>query len=153
MAYIRGILAGLFMVWMIPWVGTANAATITASAAMDEILIGQTTSLEIVLELDAGEEASVFEGRFDLGGFGTVADAGLNAGGPSWSSSFGNISGAQAIVSLTSDNQGGDRLVGTLGLTGLALGIFEFTLGSPTFASFDIDDPPILQDLDITNAI
>lgn len=151
MTYLRGSLIGLFIVWMVTWGGAANAATLTAIPAMDELLIGQTTSLEIVLELDAGEVASVFEGRFNLGGLGSVANASLTAGGPTWSSSVGNISGTQAIVSLTSDNQGGNRLGATLGVTGLALGVFEVSLGSPTFASFDIDDPPFLQELDITN--
>jgi hypothetical protein len=151
----RGFIVGVIVGWMATWVGAANAATITASAAKDLIEIGEATSMDIVLELDAVsmEEASVFEGRFDFIGFGSVADATLTSvGGPTWTSTAGNIVGTQAIVSLTSSNQGADRLLATLEVTGLAPGIFEIFLGSPTFASFDIDEAPFLQDLNIINA-
>ena len=151
----RGIIVGVLVGWMAIWVGVANAATITASAAKDLIEIGEATTVDIVLELDAVfmEEASVFEGRFDFNGFGSVADAKFTSvGGPTWTSTLGNSVGTQAIVSLTSNNQGADRLLATLEVTGLAPGIFEVYLGSPTFAAFDIDNAPFLQELNITNA-
>ena len=149
----RGFIVGVIVAWMATC-GAANAATITASAAKDVIEIGEATTVDIFLELDAVymEEASVFEGRFDFNGFGSVADAKLTSvGGPTWSSSFGNIVGTQAIVSLTSDNQGADRLLATLEVTGLAPGFFDVFVGSPTLASFDIDTTPYLQALNITN--
>ena len=134
--------------------GVANAATLDASVVKDTIQVGETTSVALALSLEAGEVASVFEGRFDLLGLGLVADANLVAGGPTWTSSFGNISGSsQAILSLTSDNQGGDRLVGSLQVTGVHPGIFEVALGDPTFAASDITTPPFLEDVNITNPI
>lgn len=131
------------------WGGATNAAMLTGSVGNDTIGIGQSTMVDISLDLAAGEVASVFEGRFDLIGLGTVADASLAPGGSSWSSSFGNITGNQAIVSLTSDNIGSNRLVGSMEVTGLSYGTFEVRLGDPTFASFDTQTAPFLEPVNI----
>ncbi len=148
----RDLIVGLFVGSMVLSTGAANAATISATAGLNEIKINEATQVDIFLDLAPGEVASVFEGRFDLVGNGTVVDTSIsNAGGITWDSSFGNIAGNQVILSLTSDNQEGNRLVGTLDLVGLSLGNFQLLLGSPTFASFDIDVAPFLENLNISN--
>jgi hypothetical protein len=150
-AMIRKIFVGLSIVLITVVVGQANAAFISANAELDQISIGEETTIDIILELGLTEEASVFEGRFNLFGLGVIASVDLEPGGPSWTSGVGNINDSQVILSLTSDNQGGDRLVASMLLTGLNPGTFEVILDDPTFASFDIDDPPYLQDIGITN--
>ncbi len=132
------------------WSGMASAAMISGYAENDVIGIGETTTVNITLELAPGEVASVFEGRFDLVGLGSVADANFTPGGTSWSSGFGNIVGTEAIASLTSDNIGDNRLIGSFDVTGVSVGAFDILLGSPTIASFDTATAPYLESLDIT---
>ena len=146
------IFLSLLFPWILfAWTQSAHAAFVSTNIGKSEISIAESTFIEIILDLDLTEQASTFEGRFDLVGFGTVASASLSEGGPTWSSSFGNITGDQAVVSLTSSNQGGNRLVATFDITGLSTGVFEIILAQPTEASFDLDVPPFIQDLNITN--
>ena len=137
---------------LVAWAGSSNAAVVTASVDQDPIGISDTAVVELFLELGSGEVASVFDGVFDLNGLDTVATASLTAGGPTWDSSFGSIMGSRVTVSLTSDNLGGSRLVATLEVVGLAPGTFEVLFNDSTSASFDIDDPPFAEQVDITNA-
>ncbi len=137
---------------MVAWAGASNAAVVTASVDQDPIGINDTAVVELFLELGSGELASVFDGVFDLTGLDTVATASLTAGGSTWDSSFGSIMGSRVTVSLTSDNLGGDRLVATLEVVGLAPGTFEVLFNDETSASFDIDDPPFVEEVNITNA-
>ena len=135
------------------WAGTSTAAQVTATVTNTPFLVNATTTVNIFLDLEAGEQASVFEGRFDLTGLGSVANVSLTPGGPTWDSSFGNIQGDLALVSLTSTSStGGSRLVGSLDITGLAPGTFKVVLSSPTLAARDINVSPFLQDVPITTA-
>lgn len=140
------VLLGAFLVCE----GVANAAQISATANEDTIAVGQSTTVEVFLALEPGEEASLFEGHIELAGTGSVASAVLAPGGPSWGSSLGNLQANQATVSLTSNNAGGTRLVASLAITGVAAGTFDVVLGSPApQAAFDIANPPYLQSLAI----
>ena len=134
------------------WAGTSTAAQVTATVTNTPLLVNATTTVNIFLDLEAGEQASVFEGRFDLTGLGSVANASFTPGGPTWDSAFGSIQGDLATVSLTSGNTGGSRLVGSLDITGLAPGTFKVVLSSPTLAARDINVSPFLQDVPITTA-
>ncbi len=127
-----------------------QAASITATAADTVIRVGEQTTIDLFLTLDAGEVASVLEGRFGLDGLGSVADVTLAPGGPTWTSVAGNISGGDAIVSLTSNNTGGNRLIAELTVTGLANGTFN-VLYTDALAAFDIPAPPFLDTLALTN--
>jgi hypothetical protein len=134
--------------------GSASAATISAVASGHGFLPNNAFDVDISLDLGVGEEASVFEGRFDLIGVGTVVQnlgsGDVLAGGPSWDSAFGNIVTSQLLLSLTSSNTGGSRLVGRVRVTGLASGIFQIRLASGTFAQRDIPAPPFVLDVPIT---
>ena len=56
--------------------GTATAATITGEIdGASTIEVGETTLVSLYLELAEGEEASIFQGGFDLVGLGVSADA------------------------------------------------------------------------------
>lgn len=143
-----------FCLALIAGSGLSNAAEISATAADTSIGIGDTTTVEVFLDLQGGEEASLFEGHFDLGGLGSIASVVLTPGGLSWGSSEGNVHNSQAIVSLTSANAGGSRQVATLQVTGIALGTLDISLGTPAaLSAFDIPAPPFLQSLTIDTAI
>lgn len=136
------------------WLATAaQAATLTAMPVDEVILTATSTTVMITLDLAPGELVSVFEGHFDMVGLGVVASAVLDAGGPSWpaGSSFGSIAADRAIVSLTSANDGGNRLVAAFEVTGLSPGVFEIVYNNLSFAAFDIAGPPFLQDMPLTN--
>lgn len=128
--------------------GPARAATISAVAEDTEIVVGESTRIDIFLELDEGELASIFQGRFDFTGT-EFAGSVLEAGGPTWGDPvfFEDLDGF--AVSLTSSNRGGVRLVSSLTLTGLSEGTFDVRLGTPTFASFDVAEPPFTEDLEL----
>ncbi|MEO0971751.1 MAG: hypothetical protein AAFX85_01555 [Pseudomonadota bacterium] len=127
-------------------------ATLAASPLTVNVAPGDSAEVTVSLELDAAEVASVFEGRFDLLGLGGIANASLTPGGPTWNNVAGNINNGQAIVSLTSGNAAGTRLVATLQVTGVNPGTFDVLLASPTFAAFDIPSPPFTQDVPISNS-
>ena len=130
----------------------ARAATVSAVASVDTLSLNESAQISLFLNLDPTEEASVFEGVFNLNGLGSVADAALNVGGPTWSSSFGNIVGDQALLSLTSNNDStSSRLLGVLDVLALSPGVFEVVFDANTFASFDIDVSPFVQDLALSN--
>jgi hypothetical protein len=77
----------------------------------------------------------------------------VTPGGPTWGSSFGGIVGTQMVLSLLSANTGGNRLIGRLGITGLAAGVFQIQLAAGTFAQRDIPAPPFEQDVPITTPL
>jgi hypothetical protein len=133
------------------------AATLTAAPSSGVLLVGEPLDIDLTLELDPGEEASVFEGRFDLTGVGSAVQSlgpgDVLAGGPSWDSSFGGVLGGQLLLSLTSSNAGGSRLVGRVHVTGLSSGIFEIRLAAGSFAQRDVEGPPYLLDVPISNPV
>jgi hypothetical protein len=147
----HSLFIGLFL-GLAAWAGTSTAAQVTATVTKNPILVNETTTVNIFLDLEAGEQASVFEGRFGLTGLGAVANASFTPGGPTWDSSIGSIQDTLATVSLTSSNTGGRRLVGSLDITALALGTFEVVLSSPTLASRDTDVPPFFEEVPIHTA-
>jgi hypothetical protein len=130
------------------------AADVSASAMSNSIGVGESTEIEVRLDLGAGELASIFEGRFDLVGSGSVIEdvvpLDLTAGGPTWGASAGGIVGTQAQVSMTSSNAGGSRLVATLTIVGMAAGTFQVELGSGSFAQRDLDVSPFFEDVALT---
>jgi len=148
----HSLFIGLFL-GLVAWAGTSTAAQVTATVTNNPVLVNATTTVNIFLDLEAGEQASVFEGTFVLEGLGSVANASLTPGGSTWDSSFGSIQGNLATVSLTStSNTGGRRLVGSLDITALAAGAFKLVLSSPTLAARDTDVPPFFEDVPITTA-
>ena len=131
---------------------TVNAASVSALITSDTLAINDTAQISLILHLGPGEEASVFEGIFNLNGLGTVASASLNSGGPSWPSAFGNIVGDQALLSLTSGNNAiSSRLLGAIDILALNPGTFDVIFNDATFAAFDIDVNPFIQDLALSN--
>lgn len=134
----------------------SRAATVTAIAVSPSINAGESTEIQVWLNLEVGEEASIFEGRFDLVGSGSavepVTGSDLVPGGPSWGTSFGGIVGSQAQVSLTSSNAGGSRLVATLTVTGLG-GTFQLKLGSGTFVQRDLNVSPFFEDVPLSTPV
>ncbi len=106
------------------------------------------------MNLEVGEEASIFEGRLDLIGSGSVIEQvvplDLLAGGPSWGTSAGGIVGSQAQVSMTSSNMGGSRLVATLTVVGMSAGTFQVELAAGSFAQRDLAAFPFFEDVSLT---
>ena len=82
----------------------ASAATISAVASSHVDQPGE-AYIDISLDLAPGEQASIFEGRFDLIGVGSVVQTpgpgNVLAGGPTWDTAFGNIVTSQLVLSLT----------------------------------------------------
>lgn len=136
----------------------ASAAEIAASAQPVQVAVGGSAEIAIDLVLAPGEDASVFEGFFDLIGDGTVIvavdDADLIPGGPTWDSSFGSAGNQLSIVSLTSNgNEGGTRLVGRLTVVGQQPGTFELRLGAGTLISRDVPFPELFEDVPLTTPV
>ena len=130
------------------------AASVSAIAVSESIVVGESTDIEVRLDLGAGENASIFEGHFDLTGSGSVMEevvpTDISAGGPTWGSSAAGVVGTQARVSMTSSNLGGSRLVATLTVTGMAAGTFQIEFGDGSFAQRDIDVAPFFEDVFLT---
>ncbi len=134
------------------WGVTADSAQISAIPSTDILSVSETAQIDIYMELDPTEAASVFEGVFDLEGYATSVALALTSGGASWPNAFGNIIGDQLRLSLTSNNDGtAMRLVASLNVTALAPGFFVLSYNDATFASFDIDIAPFTQDLPLNN--
>ncbi|MEM7315189.1 MAG: hypothetical protein AAF497_18765 [Planctomycetota bacterium] len=133
---------------------TSAALVIWANAESDSIAVGSSTTLDIVLAPTQGEQPSVFEGRFGLSGIGDVADVSIDDEGfESWSFAASSIVDDLLIVSLTSENLGGQRTIARLTVIALAPGVFDLNLAEPTFASTDTDMFPFIVDLPIETAI
>ena len=151
-AFLRAtpLLVGL-AVLLLTGTGTAAAATITGEIdGASTLEVGETTLVSLYLELADDEEASIFQGAFDLVGLVVSADAEavMTAVSAEWSGA-GNVVGDQLMVSLTSENAGGKRLVGQLLVTAVAEGFFDVLLGTPTFAQRDIDVFPFVEGVEI----
>lgn len=133
-------------------VSTVNSASVSALISNDRLAVSDSAQVSLFLNLMPGEEASVFEGVFDFLGLNSVASVSLSSGGPSWSSSFGNIVGDQALLSLTSNNDGStSRLLGNIDVMALNPGTFDVVFNDATFAAFDIDVNPFIEDLALDN--
>jgi len=131
---------------------SAMAAMITTVIESDSIQIGESTSIQIFLDLEAGEEASIFEGTFDMTGATTVEVIYVEPS-EEWDSAFGGIFGNAIEVSLTSNNMGGLRLVAEVEVEGLVLGTYQILLGFDTYAERDLDVPPFFEDIPISNSL
>jgi len=135
-----------------------SAAEVVANAQPVQVAVGGSAEIAIDLMLAPGEDASVFEGFFDLIGDGSVIvaveDADLIPGGPTWDMALGSAGNQLSIVSLTSNgNEGGTRLVGRLTVVGQQPGIFEIRLGAGTFVSRDVPPPEFGEDVPITTPV
>jgi MYXO-CTERM domain-containing protein len=132
----------------------ADAATIHATPSASTIGVGGSFSIDLFLELDVGEEASVLEARFDFVGLGSSVDLdSFEAGGPTWSLSSENVSGSTGTISNLSGNAGGSRLVATFTGTALALGDFSIEFAADYILQRDIDDFPFLEDVNLETAV
>lgn len=135
---------------MLPCVATS--ATLSASGAT-QIQVGATASVTLNVTLDAGEDASVFEGVFDLTGLGSIADLTIDGSGygSSWDAgTFGNVLGAQQELRLSltsSSNRADHSLLATLDITGLSQGAFEIVVSSGTFLQRDTNTSPFFEDV------
>jgi len=129
-----------------------SAASVSALASKSTIQIGESTTVDLLLNLGPEEAASVFEGTFPISGLDTVVSANISAIGPTWPNAASNILNDSALFSLTSNNNSDPtRLLATLGITGLSNGVSEITFDSSTFAAFDIPTFPFSQNLVLTN--
>lgn len=125
----------------------AQAAVLTATPASSSVAAGEDVQIELLVELGAGEVASIFEADFELVGVGVVADVALEAGGPTWSQVEGNVAGGFASLSLTSSNQPGTRRLGLLTVTGVAGGVLEVRLGEGAILQRDTNSDPFIADV------
>lgn len=131
---------------------TSHAAFVSAQTSATVLNPAETAQVLLFLNHQPGEVSSVFEGVFDLEGLGTVANATLTEGGPTWPNRFGNILSDRALLSLTSNNDGTvSRLIATLDVTAQTPGFFNVRYSADSFAAFDIAVSPFVQDLPITN--
>lgn len=131
----------------------ASAASISASVSRSVLGIGESSTVELFLNLEAGETASVLEGVFGISGLGTVASGAITQTGPTWPNAASNILGGEALVSLTSDNDGAaQRSIATLSFTALSAGTLALSFDGRTFAAFDTAAFPFSQNLALSNA-
>lgn len=134
--------------------GAAGAAQITAVPSAADVGVGDSFQIDLFLELESGEEASVFSAAFDLEGLGAVAgNETLTAGGPTWSSGVGDVTDTEAFVDAFSTNQGGARLVGSLLLEALAPGVFSVALGPFPLVQKDLGDLPFVEDVPLSTQV
>jgi hypothetical protein len=109
----------------------ALAASLSATAP-STVGVGETFSVDVMLDQAGGEMASLFEGQIELRGVAVAIDAfspgGTSGFGPTWPNAAGNIVDTRALMSLTSNNTGGSR-----------------------FAQGDLDVPPFVVDIPIDN--
>jgi len=146
-----GALAGALLLVL---AGAAGAANITASPSASEVGVGDAFQIDLFLELESGEEASVFEAAFELGGLGVVAgNEDLTPGGPGWDGAAGDVTGTEAFVSAFSSNQGGSRLVGSLSLEALAPGVLQVVLGPFPLVQKDLAEDPFVEDVPLSTAV
>jgi len=141
--------------------GAAGAATIRVGvdggASVDPELVDPcmpSCSVEIYLDLEAGEVASVFEADFDIlmtGSWTVTLDLSevnpgvIPFGVGTWPNAVGNDTSTRISVSLTSENEGGERLVAQLDLVRdvpASPAVFELFLGS--------DSDEIIVAMDVT---
>ncbi len=142
----------------IAFISPVNAAFISATTTQETINAGESAQISLFLNLEPNEVASVFEGNFSLNGltgFGGAFTASVIAGGPTWTSVAGNLDGDRARYSLTSDNNGDSlRLLGTIDIStenDAASSVFEVLFDDTTFAAFDTNASPFIENLNLTN--
>ncbi|HYQ04095.1 MAG TPA: hypothetical protein VER96_35720 [Polyangiaceae bacterium] len=131
---------------------TARAATLRVQGGGGSIQKGETRSLDLILDLSPTERASVFEGRFQLIGADNV-DAQFASGSSSWTSSVGRYQTGQINLSLTSNNAGGSRVLGTLKLTGKQLGNVRVQLQGPSLVAADTSVAPFTSNLTLDTQV
>jgi len=126
-----------------------NAATISAFTNDSIIGVGSVASVEIRLQLDALELASIFEGHFDLVGLGTAVSVSVDSEGfgNTWSTQFGSVTESQLVLSLTSSNRDDHILLGTIDVIGLTPGFFDLVLAPGTLLQRDTDTLPFFEDV------
>lgn len=132
---------------------SALAATIVAVPSRQFVGLGDSFTIDLFLDLEPGEEASVFEGRFELDGLGSVLSVdSVTAGGATWDSAFHTLIGSALAISALSSNTGGSRLVASLGVTAIGGGTFRVLTDEGSFAQRDIPEFPFLEDVPIDTA-
>lgn len=114
---------------------------------------GDLVSLRILLDLDVSqnEVASVVDAGFSYGNAGTALDprAVFTDLGAEWpSGAFGNETTDGFRVSLTSDNQSGQRIIGRVDFTAGSIGIFELLI-TDIAVSADIAVSPFFESVDV----
>jgi hypothetical protein len=132
----------------------ALAASLSATAP-STVGVGETFSVDVMLDQAGGEMASLFEGQIELRGVAVAIDAfspgGTSGFGPTWPNAAGNIVDTRALMSLTSNNTGGSRLLASLSvLAGDVAGMLEVVVPD-AFAQGDLDVPPFVVDIPIDN--
>ena len=131
-----------------------DAASLKARITSAPPVTGERFMLEVLLQLDASESASVFEAQFELHGLGQTvafaADGPANNPDSSWTSAQSHWQGSVLRVSLTSDNTGGTRQVVGVALVGLEPGPVELHLAAQPIAQTDEDAYPYLVDIPLS---
>ncbi len=120
----------------------------------DEVRRSDATSVDIYLDLEPGEDASVFQAQLDYVASGFDVDLDLSRVNPgmdpfgvgTWPNSEGRLTSDQGLVSLTSDNAGGERLVAQFLLQRNGVGDF-FTVSLSDGAIVARDVPGGLTDV------
>lgn len=128
-----------------------DGVVISDASGFAEIVPGESATVAIYLVLEEGELVSAFEAGFDLAGNPAVdvtvdlgrVDPGLAPlGVGSWTVNDAFVTGDQARVSLTREEQGGESLVADLLVaTAAQEGIFEVVLADRVAAG-DLDEEP-----------
>jgi hypothetical protein len=132
-----------------------RAATISAFTNDSIIGVGSVASVEIRLQLDPLEFASIFEGRFDLAGLGSTASVAVQplGFGSTWDTQFGGVTQSQLILSLTSSNRDDHVLLATIDVAGLAPGFFDLLLAPGTLLQRDTNVSPFFEDVALGTAV
>ena len=129
---------------------TASAAVIASNPSSQTVEVGDAFTVDLVLEVQALEQVSVFEGHFDISPT-TVATFDDFTAGPSWLFVDAAEFAGALIVSAISDNAGGNRLVASLEFTAVAAGTFELLFSDFSFAERDLFTFPFFEEIDLTN--
>jgi probable HAF family extracellular repeat protein len=135
----------------------ASAAKLTASVDASPIGVEETTVVRLFLDLEPDEEASVFEGVFDLNqtNLAVVIDETTLATGPTWESALCSVhfQSSKMLCSMTSENLGGRRLLVEFIVATLDLGTLRIRVSdsAPLLLQKDIEGPPFLEDVPLDN--
>lgn len=153
------------------WAGqSAQAASFRVEVGATELLPGESTGVDLFLDLGAEEQASLFQGVFAAVGSGGASGVLSGSGtdgvidtrlavlggdiGNTWPNAAANrVDGNSGVsLSLTSDNTGGERLVLSLTLTASGAGTIDLVVSETgALVQRDLSTPPFIEDVSVSN--
>ncbi|MHA7837851.1 MAG: PEP-CTERM sorting domain-containing protein [bacterium] len=130
----------------------ANAASITATPLASQVNVGERVSVEIRLQLEPGESASLFEAFLDAAGPG-VMSVDPSGFGATWSSTVASPelgdgdAGRVSLSLLASGNRTDHDLVATLSVLGTSTGLVSLSLALDEVVILQRDSGNDLEDI------